>query len=157
MNKIGLLLLLAATVFSCKDDDDGKKYDFKDQDLSGQIADQNWTYDDGYAEVTGDNKLSINILAAHDGPTGCEASWQGDMVFFHCPNAVGLYELDFDGSGMGQTVTLFDNEETFNYISTEGAVEIISITETTVTGRIDARGDDEFFVNGNFTIALCGE
>jgi hypothetical protein len=158
MKKTAFLLLLAATVFSCKDDkEEGNKYDFKDQELSGQIADENWIYDDGYAEVDGNNRLRINLMDAHEGLTGCEAEWaQTDMVFFSCPNAVGLYELDFEGTGSGQTVTLFDYAEVFNYISNEGAVEILSITETSVTGRIDARGDDDFFVNGNFTIDRCG-
>src|SRR5690606_40977769 len=54
-----------------------------------------------------------------------------------------------------EPVTLFDDEEVMNVIATEGAVEITSVTDTHVTGRIDARADEDNFISGNFTVALC--
>lgn len=77
-------------------------------------------------------------------------------MFFTVPNEVGLYKLSFDlGSFSGQTVTLFDQQTVLNTIATTGAIEILTITDTEVTGRVDARADKDNFVNGNFTVSFC--
>ena len=66
-----------------------------------------------------------------------------------------LLKFDFNDLEGSRTVTLFDDEEVMNVIATEGAVEITSVTDTHVTGRIDARADEDNFINGNFTVPLC--
>jgi hypothetical protein len=63
------------------------------------------------------------------------------------------FELnDFENSVV---VNLFEEEGYVNNLASTGAVEILSISETQVSGRIDARIDDESFVNGNFTVNIC--
>jgi hypothetical protein len=155
-----LPVLILTLLLACGDDDDKKTaYSFKDQDLSGEIEGDNWTYEDGFVDQgTFDDEeiLDISLFLAQDDPA-CETfSREGDEVFFFVPNAVGLYKLSFDlGSFDGQVVTLFDDEEFLNVIATEGAIEILTITETEVTGRIDARADGNNHVNGNFTVSFC--
>jgi hypothetical protein len=152
--------VLALTfLLACSDDDEKSSYSFKDQDLSGEIEGDSWTYEDGFVEEgTYEDEEVLDIsLFLDQGVPACETfSREGDQVFFFVPNAVGLYKLNFDLSSFdGQTVTLFDDEETLNVIATEGAIEILSITETEVTGRIDARADGNNHVNGNFTVSFC--
>lgn len=80
------------------------------------------------------------------------------MVFFSIPNEEGLYKLKFDFNGSAsdnQTVTIFQEDGFFNCIAAEGAVEITTISETGVTGKIDARCDAGFFINGNFSVNFC--
>lgn len=155
------LVLIAALLFSCSDDDSEKKssYSFKDQDLSGEIEGDSWTYEDGFVEEgTFDDEeiLDISLFLAQEDPACATFQREGDEVFFFVPNAVGLYKLSFDLSSFdGQTVTLLDEEEMLNVIATEGAIEILTITETQVTGRIDARSDGQNYVNGNFTVSFC--
>lgn len=151
---LSLVLLLA-----CGDDEDPKSsYSFKDQDVSGEIEGDSWTYADGYVEESefdGEEVLDITLTLEQDGSV-CDIFTEGDRVFFFVPKAVGVYKLSFDlNSFDGQTVTLFDEEETLNTIATEGAIEILSISETEVTGRIDARSDGNNHVNGNFTVSFC--
>ncbi|MBL7833825.1 MAG: hypothetical protein JNK18_07720 [Cyclobacteriaceae bacterium] len=155
-----LFVLLTCLTLACSDDDEkGSSYSFKEQDLQGEIEGGRWTYADGYVETTtleGVESLSVNLMLTQTSGA-CETfSIEGDQVFFTVPNEVGLYKLSFNlGSFSGQTVTLFDTETVLNTIATKGAIEILTITDTEVTGRIDARADKDNFVNGNFTVSFC--
>ena len=154
------LIILSAFVLSCSgdDNDDAYKYSFKDRDLSGKIAGDNWTYADGRAEEsTFDDELmlDVSLILAQDVPA-CETfGVEGDEVFFFIPREIGLYKLSVSLDFQGRTVTLLDKEDFTNYIAGEGAVEILSITETEVLGRMDVRYDGDNFVNGNFMVSFC--
>lgn len=155
-----LLLSSTALLLSCSDDDEkGPSYSFKNQDLQGKIEGGSWTYADGYVETTtieGVESLSVNLMLAQVDGACRNFSIEGDQVFFTVPNEVGVYKLKFDLSTFsGQTVTLFDTETVLNTIATEGAIEILTITDTEVTGRVDARYDKTNYVNGNFTVSFC--
>lgn len=157
--KIYVILVFTFLLVGCNDDDERKNfYSFKNQDLKGEIEGDTWMYADGYvAESIFDDEevLDITLTLVHDGSI-CESFPEGDRVIFFVPNAVGVYELSFDlASFNGQVVTLFDAEQTLNTIATKGAIEILSISETTVTGRIDARADGDNYVNGNFIVSFC--
>ena len=156
VNAIGLCLLLLS---SCGKEEEAPAYSFEDQTLAGAIEGVNWTYGDGYANVTGEgatSKLHVTLVLPSE-DEGCDIMPEGDRVFFSFPLFAGLHilKLDFNDLENSRTVTLFDTEETMNVIATEGAVEITSITETHVTGRIDARADEDNFINGNFSVPLC--
>lgn len=156
VNAIALCLLL---LLSCSKDEEAPSYNFKDQALAGAIEGVDWTYGNGYANITGDasaEKLHVTLVLPTENE-GCDIMPEGDMVFFSLPKLLGVQvlRLDFDNLENSRTVTLYDSEEIMNVIATEGAVEITSVTDTEVTGRIDARADDVNFVNGNFTVPLC--
>ena len=155
VNGIGLCLLLA----SCSSDKEAPAYSFTDQNLAGMIEGVDWSYGDGYADITGEGetaKLHVTLVLPSEGE-GCDILAEGDRVFFSFPKYEGLHilKVDFDNIEASRTVTLFDSEETMNVVATQGAVEITSISETEVKGRIDARAYDDNFVNGNFTVPLC--
>lgn len=155
VNAIALCLLFA----SCSSDTEAPAYNFTDQPLAGMIEGVSWTYADGYADITGEGenaKLHVTLALPSEG-TGCDILVDGDRVMFSFPKYAGLHilKLDFNDVEGSRTVTLFDDEETMNVIATQGAVEITSITDTEVKGRIDARAYDDNFVNGNFTVPIC--
>lgn len=156
-----LIACLVVANFGCGDDE-GPAYEFKDQNLQGQINGKSWTFVDGNAEVNSfdDTRLSIELGAeALEDP--CDFfSISGLRVFFSVKNEVTLTELNFslDDEG-GQTITLFDPEGNQNIIATAGAIEILTITATEITGKMDARyeGDGGDGVNGNFSVTFCSE
>jgi hypothetical protein len=155
VNAIALSLFFG----SCSSEDPKPAYNFVDQDLSGKIENEAWTFGDGYAAVTGagaDAKMHITLLKEVEGE-GCDIIPTGDMVIFTLPFATGLETLllDFNNLENSRTVTLFDEEQTLNSIATQGAVEITSISDTEVVGRIDAQADNGNYVNGNFAVSLC--
>ena len=151
-------------VLSCGEEDNGPGYKFIDQDAAGKIDKVNWTYADGYADIetfgTGsDLRVSVDLTIPQT-EEGCDIFIpEGDMVFFSVPNEVGLYKLKLDLNCFtcadNITVTLFKKDGFENFIATEGAVEILAISDTEVSGRIDARYDGNTFVNGNFAVSIC--
>ena len=151
-------LFVCAIGISCESDD-GPSYKFLDRDLSGEIDNEAWAYEDGYAEIDdfgGEEMLDINLTLVQ-AQSGCDIFIpEGNQVFFSVPNAVGLYKLSFDfNGGESQTVTLWDDSKSLNIICGDGAVQILSITANEVSGRIDARSDKDSHVNGNFTLNIC--
>jgi hypothetical protein len=155
MKRTIAIFILVMLAFSCKDDDSGPGYNFKDQDAMGEIADVEWMYEDGYAEII-EGTVRVTLIREQNGETGCDIFLpEDDQVFFRVPLEDGLYKLSL-GGGDPRTATLFDDEETFNYLAVEGAIEIISVSDTEVKGRIDATADQgENFVNGNFRVPIC--
>jgi hypothetical protein len=150
---------MIALLVSCSDDEKTSSYSFKDQDLKGKIGNVAWTFEDGFVEVEtieGELMLDFRMFQDQD-EDACDVLFaEGNEVFFDVPNEVGLYKLHLNlNTGEGQTVTLFEDEGFMNNIATDGAVEILTITETEVTGRMDVRFNKKNFVNGNFTIFFC--
>jgi len=160
-------LLTTLFITSCGKDDDesGPSNEFIDQNLQGTIDGIPFNYGEGEAELTTnfdeEEVLSLDLFDSNEEITDiCEFFGFGDQVsvFFSITPEVGLYPLSFDlNSTSGQTVTLFNPDGAVNIISSEGAVEILSISDTQVRGRIDARFDSETNVNGNFTATFCTE
>lgn len=155
-----IALFIATSLFtSCGNDDEaGPTYSFINQNLQGTIDGIPFTlkggrFEDGFEE----NEISIDLYDTNEQGDICSILF-GEFVnvFFSIPRAVGLYELSFNlDSFDGRTVTLYNPDNSLNIIATEGAVEILSISDTQVTGRMDVRFDEENAVNGNFTVELC--
>lgn len=169
-NSLKLLLLttglsLISLISSCKkDDESGPSYEFINQNLQGTIDGFAYTYGEGSVETTtrdGEGYLSFDLYHSSEDITDiCDFFGFGNevSVFFSTPAEVGLYELSLDFSSFsGQTVTLFNPDGAVNNIASIGAVEILTVTETEVTGRMDATLDAENTVNGNFTAVFCPE
>ncbi|HEY9047268.1 MAG TPA: hypothetical protein VIN08_15290 [Ohtaekwangia sp.] len=153
--------ILSLAALSCKDEAESTSYTFKDQNLTGKIDNDSWTYQTGYASVDGasaESTLYITLVQEHTG-TGCDVWPEGDHIFFTLPHATGLYKLKFDFNNWdaedNQSVTLFDHETTTSHLASEGAIEITSISSTQITGNIDARSEDDTFVNGKFVVTVC--
>ena len=161
-----LLLLPSFLLFavSCSKDDeaDGPSYEFIDQNAQGTIDGISFSFQTGTAEDSffNEEELSIDLYDESEDITDvCDFFGFGDAVrvFFSIPNTVGLYELSFsfDDAENGRTVTMFNPAKTLNIIATEGAVEILSISDTEVSGRLDIDAGEGNEVNGNFTVTIC--
>lgn len=143
---------------SCGGDEsnDDPTYSFADQDVEGIIDGQPFNFGEGSARDSPFNEemLSIKLFDQNEDiadiciffEAGNEVS-----VLFDIPNEVGFYELAL-GS---RTVTLYNPDTERNSLAVFGAVEILNITSTQVTGRIDAQADSQSQINGYFTVELC--
>jgi hypothetical protein len=148
---LALVALIALT--SCGGDDEASpSYKFKDQTAQGKINDEAFSYGDGYADVETDEiRITLTLPQTED---ICDIMPEGNTVTFYVDNEVKLSKLSFNPNSFeGQTVTLYDG--TTSHIATQGAIEILSVTDTEVTGRLDARSDSETYINGNFTVQRC--
>lgn len=157
------LLIFISSCGSDDKEDSGPAYEFLDQNLQGLIDGISFTYGEGTVEASSfeEGELSIDLYHSDEEITDiCDFFGFGEevSVFFSIPAEVGIYELFIDFESFdGQTVTLFNPDGAVNNIASIGAVEILSITDTQVKGRMDATLDGESTVNGNFTANFCPE
>ncbi|MCF8374553.1 MAG: hypothetical protein K9H64_23245 [Bacteroidales bacterium] len=161
-NIIYLLFLVMAPAFiiSCGKDEDKPAYTFLDQEMQGKIGGDDWTLVTGSADIDhwDSTLLSLDFYGVEITDPCNYYQPAGNKVICSVPNQVGLYELNFDLSSDNiQTVTLYHRASELNNAAIEGAIEItlIDTTNGLVQGRIDAKIDSEYFVNGNFTLIYC--
>lgn len=166
LNSILLIVSLCSIILfsSCGDDDSGPSYSFIDQNLQGVIDGISFTSQGGnFEEGFEEGKFSVSIYDISEEGDICDVfGTESVFVLFSIPEEVGLYELSFDLSSFsGQTVTLVNpngaNGIPQNNIASTGAVEILTVSDTEITGRMDARFDGDNNVNGNFTLIFCAE
>lgn len=74
-------------------------------------------------------------------------------IIFTVPMEIGVYDILFSNSVTFNDASVV-NEVTAE-VSTCGAIEILSISETEVTGRIDAKRNTDSELNGTFTLERC--
>lgn len=159
--RIFLVAMIASiSIFiSCKNEDPEAKYNFKDQNLQGKVDGESYEFGDGHFEESQfeSDKYSIDLYDASESEDACNLFFSEHVsVFFSIPKEVGVYKLFFNLSNFtGQTVTLYNPDGSQNNIATEGAVEILTVSDTQITGRMDARMDSDNNVNGNFTVDIC--
>lgn len=153
-----MLLVFVVTVCASCSESDSKPYSFKDQDVKGKIAETAWSYTSGKFRYSNDQQfIYITLYPTNDNPV-CSAE-ELRIVEIAVPAEVGLYKLN-NTDIPGLLVFLRDNGVTiggnpFTAIAEKGAVEILSISETGLTGRVDARSSSDNYVNGNFTVTFC--
>ena len=160
---LSLALVCAFAMFSCsKSDDSGDSsspsFSFSNQNAQGKIEGVAFNVEAARANAStfGNDSTFLIELYGDTATEPCLINGFGmDMVFMHLPMEVGLYELSFSTTGTSRTVTLYDTESSTNVISTDGAVEILEITDNVIKGRIDARYDGDNNVNGNFEARRC--
>jgi hypothetical protein len=160
MTKGILALAMIVTLMSCGKDDEGPAYEFIDQPLQGKIGGVDFMMKDGKVEegFFEEDGWFIEIYGETEVADACDVEIaETNYLFFNIPLEVGLYKLYFKLSTFeGQLVNLYDVEgEDMQNLASSGAIEILSVSETDVTGRMDARFNNQNTVNGNFTVAFC--
>lgn len=150
-------LLVSIIFVSACGDDEGESggVNFIDQNLQGSIDGVDFNLGEAKAVIS-NGTISVDMFDTNEEIDDVCTAFGGDevRVFFSIPSEVGVTNLNLDFTS-GQTITLFNPATTLNIIAAEGAIEILTITETQVTGRIDARAGDGDQVNGNFTLTIC--
>lgn len=76
-----------------------------------------------------------------------------EKIYFYTPQKVGIYEVSLCNQ---VTFITLKNGIVLGTTETEcGAIEILEITDSTVTGTIFCKKNAENYVNGTFNIELC--
>ena len=154
-NKIFVVLFVISFVLGGCPQEIKPPYEFKEQDLQGKIDNVYWEYLSGVARpsLSSNDTLSIGIYNTQfDSPCSYAVSEEG--VLFKVPKEVGLFILNADWNNF-QAVTLYNGTE--KKFALGGAVEITKIDSISnvIEGRIDARVDNNSYINGNFLVTLC--
>ncbi len=162
MKKLLFACAASALLFTaCEKEDEPQvetpAYEFKNQTMQGKIEGKAFQFEIGTVEESGFGGFLYQIVGESDSTDACAFVNQyfGNNIVF------GLDELKTGLTVMGdnssQTVTFYQSESENNDVAIEGAIEILTVNAETdvVTGRIDARIDDNNFVNGNFSVTHC--
>ena len=127
---------------------------YLDQDASGQIGGEDWTYRSGRARLDQDGEYSISLFGEESDTPCTYAAFDEDKIIFDLPDEVGSFQL-----GLGTfTVTLVEDrgdEAPMNYIATSGTVETLELSDTELGGRMLVEADEANWMNGNFSLPIC--
>lgn len=155
MKKLVFAFLVTIFLFnSCSNDNTTTEQtnDFSNDPVSGKLYGSNFTMEGSKAAlVTMFNIASVEIqLSSED--LGCEAS-SGSTNFpirITAPRAVGAYTTD--------VYVTFNDPSSDNYVSVSNGstIEITSITDTMVKGKIRASSNsNDNAINGTFEVPIC--
>lgn len=147
-----LCLALTFTMTACSDDEDVMK-----TNLEGMIDGIPFEAKSASYVEDSDNKLSVEVfnLAATNG--ACSLSITSDVsIFFTCENTTDKQNLFVDFSSFeGQTVTMFNPDGSNNIIITEGYIQILDKTSTSLEVEMQLTQDGDNFASGVFTAEFC--
>lgn len=153
-----LVLFFAIGTYSCSGDEEKEpSFEFINQDAAGKINNVSWSYADGLAVVFSKGRVTqVSVsLALKQDKAGCDMDYPvGDWIFFGVPSVVGLYKLSSDGDDSYE-VQLNKGDGLGNFIAKNGVIEILSISDTKVSGRLNVKYDNKNYVNGNFIVSIC--
>ena len=144
-----LIPVVALILFACSG---GKDYSFSDDAVSGKAGGTDVVFKYGramYDEVFDKPVIKYNLYT--DDVDVCLSFPNSEyQIMLNLPQDTGLYELD-----MMTNITI--NWGSNNIICGDGAIHIVNInlSDSTITGKIDARSGEENFVNGTFTVPVC--
>lgn len=127
-------------------------YTFKNQNLSGKIGGNNWTCAQGIFRKSSFDSTKFSVYLSSKIYSDSCWNHSGTFVMGSIKNAIGLIHL-----GNYDNITLYDSISSINYIASCGAIEVV--TADTVAGifsiKVDARLNDDNYLNGNFTLKIC--
>ncbi|MBI4647047.1 MAG: hypothetical protein HY738_10780 [Bacteroidia bacterium] len=154
--KIVFIILTLLILASCKEKDENNEqpvYNFKDQTLQGIIGGAAWNFKYGgfrtSAIDTSRYWIELYGQLETDASPCLNNKGYDDLVLMSLPKQIGLYELG------NLQVTLYETGNNINKSVYSGAVEILSVENNIMTGRIDAYLNDDYLVNGNFSANKC--
>lgn len=175
------IISISATLFisSCGKDDTEFSSDFLEQNLQGRIDNISFEFGEGTARhsTLSDDRLTFHLYDINESPSEiCEFSFGWENVFpaiqFIIPNSIGVFNLDLNNNT--DDYLLFHHNKvgagpngedvSTSIVATEASVEIISISESEITGKLVGEFNSELnteigetTVNGNFTVEFCPE
>ena len=149
------MLVAASLLVSCGGSDDSTdavvKDGFANTPVSGTVYNKTFTVGGGKARsisLNGTESLYIHLTPA---AIDCDATDLGP-IWITVPAAVGTYTPATKG-----TLQFQDKESDGFEGATDAEIEIISITDTKVIGRVKASGfyEGENDINGTFSVQYC--
>jgi hypothetical protein len=155
MKKLSLCLLLALSVLtSCSSDEETttvvNEEGLSSEPLKGVVYGDAFTIGGGYARRQNINQVESISMNISSQQLDCDdAGSNGFPIYVLAPASVGTHTTNVSAS--------FDDEETGGFVSTAYiTVEITSITETMVKGKILAKtSSEDNNINGAFSLPIC--
>lgn len=158
------LLVLCVLFISCGSDTGMEKEKEMEETctnniLSGTVQELPWTFAAGVASIF-DDEMNIDFYSTSetltDGDVCQGVTRMSPYIFGRIKSEVGRTDLDnpFSGNPDAKSLTIFDPATNLNIIIGEGYIEILSVTDTKITGELNM-GNGEEEVCGPFELEIC--
>lgn len=154
MKHFFLICLTFFSLLSCSSDDDNDdSSSISDQNLSGTVEGNSFTFKGGQAYFRSSSSTEEITINLTNEPFGCETSTfdYGLKISADVPNEVGVY-TDVN------IVTQDGNNTPFNSIGETVEITAVSATEISGKMKLNKEGSSMFaesIFEGSFTISIC--
>ena len=158
MKSITQLAFSACLLFllcSCEESEENEPAEFVDRPLSGSLLGNDWTFVDG-TFVKADSFFEFNgiYLTAVPQASHCTFDFSSNLISVSLPED-GLqlntaYSIDTDDVNIG----VIDGSGQIGFVR-DGKIEITSVVDKVLTGKIVVIGSNGTNLNGNFEIESC--
>ncbi|MBT8494256.1 MAG: hypothetical protein KJO07_14470 [Deltaproteobacteria bacterium] len=148
MNRLWIVVVLLVAAGGC-----GEDFAIEDQPLGGVVGGQTWVYVAGDTNAfLSDERFFASLYASDFEECGFGGPVAGNSLILNLPMEPGSYDLSLS---LNMTFVVEDSDGISNLIGTDGLLRIDSVTDTTVSGGIDASYDGDNQINGLFEVAIC--
>ena len=122
---------------------------YDDGTLSGTVNGESWTLATGIIDSSGYFDLYGTTVTD---PCNWLSTTPDDYVMGYVPMAVGEYKV---GLTQDASITIYAGGVNYIMTKSQAKIEILTITDTEVTGQLVAEGDDDNTISGQFTLTIC--
>jgi len=166
-----LLIIVLLIMASCREDEtdslSARPFDPEETEttIEGQVLGRSFEANDGKVEIRTVNLtygqtqelLRIELHSIYDFDERCGISFRNEEYLIITPeNEVGVYRLS-RANGYSNSAFFNTRRVTSFYDFYDGSIEITSIDEIKVIGRLDFRRGDENWMRGDFEVRFCEE
>ncbi|BDD03313.1 hypothetical protein [Aureibacter tunicatorum] len=131
--------------------------DFSSEVATGEFMGESFTFVKGIAKKDSfdKDKHRFVLYGEESEHVLCDPflSYPTKSIIFTVPLEVGLYELSLENGLTFNDASVVNSVNAVGSIC--GGIEITSVTDTEVSGKIDAYADEDNGFNGTFTVSIC--
>jgi hypothetical protein len=148
--------MLALSLMACggeDEEDDAASTAISTSPLTGSFGGMPWTIAAMETDSFFSDETSFSATAYAEAVTACEGTFaESPQLLTQLPRTPGDHPLGIEHE---LTVTFYFPATSENLIATEGHIRIDTVTETQITGGLQAQFDAANTLNGTFTATIC--
>lgn len=132
-------------------------HNFLNQPMSGKVNGQEWVLGAGRSIYTNPYYKFFFSDSVNTTNDLCNQTGFGKRAIIIAIPKIEqkIYGITYPGTSALQFLIVKEDGNSYYVNGASGALEVLSIDNEKITGRIDAKLNDSNYVNGNFTIQLC--
>jgi hypothetical protein len=150
LRELALAVSVLALVGCGGDEGDGGTASIASGPVTGKVGAMSWTLASAQTDsfFSDETEFWVDLFAE---ASTCGSTASGHSVILTVPNRVGTHPL-----GLNLTATFsLDNDDNDNLATTEGAIRVDAITDTTIRGGVTMTFDADNSISGEFEATIC--
>ncbi|MDP2343502.1 MAG: hypothetical protein Q8O67_21260 [Deltaproteobacteria bacterium] len=125
---------------------------FSEEPLGGEVGGEPWTFVAGDTNAFLSDDESLFSTFSQAAFAACVDPVEGPQLISALPLEVGVHKLKLSGPNV-----TFSPESGENIVAISGAIRIDEVTDTTISGAINAKADGNNEADGVFELTICAE